>query len=91
MQRDSLILVSCHRGPYASISMRLMRQRNQKRGARHEGDLSIRPGVGLDHQGEQASAVRIWPVIDNEHAIIIDVEPPPARTFDEVRATGAMI
>ena len=30
-------------------------------------------------------------LIDNEHAIIVDVEPTPARTFDEVRATGVMI
>jgi Transposase DDE domain len=30
-------------------------------------------------------------LIDNEHAIIVDVEPTPARTFDEVRATGAML
>jgi hypothetical protein len=25
------------------------------------------------------------------HAIIVDVEPTPARTFDEVRATGTML
>ena len=30
-------------------------------------------------------------LIDNEHAIIVDVEPTPARTFDEVRATATMI
>jgi hypothetical protein len=30
-------------------------------------------------------------LIDNEHAIIVDVEPTPARTFDEVRATSVMI
>ncbi len=30
-------------------------------------------------------------LIDNEHAIIVDVEPTPARTFDEVRATGSML
>lgn len=26
-------------------------------------------------------------LIDNAHAIIVDVEPTPARTFDEVRST----
>jgi transposase len=30
-------------------------------------------------------------LIDNEHAIIVDVESTPARTFDEVRATGTML
>jgi hypothetical protein len=30
-------------------------------------------------------------LIDNEHAIIVDVEPTPARTFDEVRATSTML
>ena len=30
-------------------------------------------------------------LIDNEHAIIVDVEPTPARTFDEVRATAIML
>jgi transposase len=30
-------------------------------------------------------------LIDNEHAIIVDVEPTPARTFDEVRATATML
>lgn len=30
-------------------------------------------------------------LIDNEHAIIVDVEPTPARTYDEVRATQTMI
>jgi len=30
-------------------------------------------------------------LIDNEHAIIVDVEPTPARTFDEVQATAVMI
>src|SRR5262245_3632536 len=30
-------------------------------------------------------------LIDNEHAIIVDVEPTPARTFDEVRATTTML
>jgi hypothetical protein len=30
-------------------------------------------------------------LIDNEHAIIVDVEPTPARTFDEVRATASML
>jgi Transposase DDE domain len=30
-------------------------------------------------------------LIDNEHAFIVDVEPTPARTFDEVRATAVMI
>ena len=27
--------------------------------------------------------------IDIEHAIIVDVEPTPARTYDEVASTGA--
>jgi transposase len=30
-------------------------------------------------------------LIDNEHAIIVDVEPTPARTFDEVRSTATML
>ena len=30
-------------------------------------------------------------LIDNEHAIIVDVEPTPARTFDEVRSTAIML
>jgi transposase len=30
-------------------------------------------------------------LIDNEYAFIVDVEPTPARTFDEVRATAVMI
>jgi hypothetical protein len=30
-------------------------------------------------------------LIDNEHAVIVDVEPTPARTFDEVQATAVMI
>ena len=30
-------------------------------------------------------------LIDNEHAIIVDVEATPARTFDEVVATGTML
>ena len=30
-------------------------------------------------------------LIDNEHAIIVDVEATPARTFDEVSATGTML
>jgi len=30
-------------------------------------------------------------LIDNAHAIIVDVEPTPARTFDEVRATRRML
>jgi transposase len=30
-------------------------------------------------------------LIDNEHAIIVDVEPTPARTFDEVRSTVTML
>jgi transposase len=30
-------------------------------------------------------------LIDNEHAIIVDVEPTPARTFDEVRSTTTML
>ena len=30
-------------------------------------------------------------LIDNAHAIIVDVEPTPARTFDEVRSTRTMI
>src|SRR4051812_29619693 len=30
-------------------------------------------------------------LIDNEHAIVVDVEPTPARTFDEVRATATML
>jgi transposase len=30
-------------------------------------------------------------LVDNEHAIIVDVEPTPARTFDEVRATRTML
>ena len=30
-------------------------------------------------------------LIDNEHAIIVDVEATPARTYDEVVATGRMI
>jgi hypothetical protein len=30
-------------------------------------------------------------LIDNEHAIIVDVEATPARTYDEVAATRAMI
>jgi transposase len=30
-------------------------------------------------------------LIDNENAIIVDVEPTPARTFDEVRSTATML
>ena len=30
-------------------------------------------------------------MIDTEHAVIIDVEATPARTFDEVAATRTMI
>jgi hypothetical protein len=30
-------------------------------------------------------------LIDTEHAVIVDVEPTPARTFDEVAATRTMI
>jgi transposase len=30
-------------------------------------------------------------LIDNAHAIIVDVEPTPARTFDEVRSTRTML
>lgn len=30
-------------------------------------------------------------LIDNAHAIIVDVEPTPARTFDEVRSTATML
>ena len=30
-------------------------------------------------------------LIDNAHAIIVDVEPTPARTFDEVRSTKTML
>ena len=30
-------------------------------------------------------------MIDNEHAIIVDVEATPARTYDEVAATKTMI
>ena len=30
-------------------------------------------------------------LIDNEHAIIVDVEATPARTYDEVLATRTMI
>jgi transposase len=30
-------------------------------------------------------------LIDTEHAIIVDVEPTPARTFDEVRSTATML
>jgi hypothetical protein len=30
-------------------------------------------------------------LIDNEHDIIVDVEPTPARTFDEARSTATML
>jgi hypothetical protein len=30
-------------------------------------------------------------LLDNEHAIIVDVEPVPARTSDEARSTATML
>jgi hypothetical protein len=30
-------------------------------------------------------------LIDVEHAVIVDVEPTPARTFDEVASTKTML
>jgi hypothetical protein len=30
-------------------------------------------------------------LIDVEHAVIVDVEPTPARTYDEVESTKAML
>ncbi|WP_028346892.1 hypothetical protein [Bradyrhizobium murdochi] len=30
-------------------------------------------------------------LIDVEHAVIVDVEPMPARTYDEVESTKAML
>jgi hypothetical protein len=58
-----------------------------------QGDLFVRSGIGLDGQGQQARAVRLWLnyLIDTENAIIIDVEATPARTYDEVRATKVML
>ena len=47
----------------------------------------------MDRQGQQAGAVRLWLnyLIDIENAVIVDVEPTPARTYDEVEATKTML
>ena len=47
--------------------------------------------LGLDRQSQQARSVRQWALIDIEHAVIVDVEATPARTYDEVAATKTMI
>ena len=62
-------------------------------GRKPRGNLAIRPGVSLHGQGQRARSVWLRPddPIDNEHAIIVDVEPMLARTFDEVRATATMM
>ena len=44
--------------------------------------------LGLDGEGEQARAVRLWAQLSDryrERAVIVDVEATPARTYDEVR------
>ena len=47
----------------------------------------------LDREGEQACPVWLWAqlMMDVEHAVIVDVEATPARTYDEVAATRMMI
>ena len=49
--------------------------------------------LGLEHQGQQAGSVRygLNYLIDIENAVIVDVEPTPARTYDEVEATKTML
>ena len=47
----------------------------------------------MDGQGQQARALRLRVnyLIDTKHAVIVDVEATPARTYDEVAATRTMI
>ena len=55
--------------------------------------LTQRSLLGLDGQGQQAgsSATGSIYLIDLAHAIIVDVEPTPARTYDEVASTKTML
>ena len=55
--------------------------------------ISLSDPLGMDGQGQQASAVRLWAElpIDIENAVIVDVEATPARTYDEVAATKTML
>jgi hypothetical protein len=47
----------------------------------------------MDGEGQQARAVRygLNYLIDIENAVIVDVEPTPARTYDEVESTKTML
>ena len=60
---------------------------------RAQGDLANGSLLCVDGEGEQAPPVWLGLdyMIDVEHAVIIDVEATPARTYDEVAATRTMI
>jgi hypothetical protein len=47
----------------------------------------------VDREGQQTGAVwlRLNYMIDTAHAVIVDVEATPARTYDEMAATRIMI
>jgi hypothetical protein len=45
----------------------------------------------MDGERQQAFAVRVWALIDVDHAIIVDVEATPARTGNCVSGSPAVV
>jgi hypothetical protein len=76
--RDARLALSGHSPPLVSATANNGRQLSASRWTA-KANKRVQFGYGLNY------------MIDVEHAVIIDVEATPARTYDEVAATKTMI
>jgi hypothetical protein len=59
-----------------------------------EGYLAERPSISMDGESQQTGAVGIRAQLPHRYranAVILDVEPTPARTYDGVETTKTML